>query len=172
MRSFILLFCFFICNAKCFSQSIASNLDSKFHNADSIVLIKHLSTNNPVIIKDGTGKRSIQRRLLNGNKLNKSIVLKRVKLTANQISSLINILTAKERKIDRQTMQCFIPRHSILIYKKSTISYIKLCFECLDSETSSDIKLGEEYFSILKWRKLEDFFSELKLVTQNEDFLK
>jgi hypothetical protein len=167
VRNTILVF-FLVCKINCFSQS-SSNLREKFTNADSIILIKHLPTNNPVIINDRTSKKSIQRRLLHGNKLNNSIVQKRIKLNSTQSNLLLNILVAKEKKENRQTMQCFIPRHSIIIYNHLKISYIKLCFECLDSESSADIKLGEEYYSISKWQRLQEYFSELRLYNANEE---
>lgn len=163
MRYVNLVFYFLIYYGKSYSQGIATNLESKFHSADSIILIKHLSTNSPIIVDDRTGKSSKQRRLFSGNRLNNAIVTKRKKIDSNQISSLLNLLIAQESKISRQTMQCFIPRHAIIIYKQHKISYIDICFECLNFETSADIIFGKYVWDRQKWSKLQKYFSNLKL---------
>ena len=60
-------------------------------------------------------------------------------------------------------MQCFIPRHAIIIYKQHKILYIDICFECLNFETSADIIFGKYVWDRQKWSKLQKYFSNLKL---------
>ena len=171
MKKLIILFGFIFFQICCFSQK-SSNIIRRFHDADSIVLAKHLSTNSPVIIDDRTGKKLPQRKLLHGNKLNKAIILKAEKLSPIQKQSLLNILTENLPKVPQQTMQCFMPRNAILIYRKLKISYLDLCFECFGFETTSDINLGEDYLSPLKWAKLNTFFAGLNLISNKEELLK
>jgi hypothetical protein len=91
------------------------------------------------------------------NKLNDPIVMERYRLGAKETDSLARILITRNNDREIENIRCFVPHHSILIYKKGQCSFFEICFGCRHFVTSKDISLSDE-LSKKTWKMLEQFF--------------
>jgi hypothetical protein len=133
-----------------------SEVYKKITGADSVVIVSHLTTNVP-IAKDKTTGDYISYRLVERNRVNYKILKESLRLNANEIDSIATIITTLHKDSIIEDIQCFLPHHGILIFKKSKCSYFDICFGCRHFETSEDIELSDE-LSTYSWNALEMFF--------------
>jgi hypothetical protein len=149
-----------------------NRLNQKILVADSVVLISHNLTREfaPKIKRDyekGTKKINYKKWnslykpapifLING-KINRKIIVETISLSNSGKANLINILAKRKMSREVKMMQCDQPRHTIIIYKNNTESYIDICFGCKRINTSNDIKFSVIDMDDEKWEDLQKFF--------------
>lgn len=129
--------------------SAQNSLAEKIKYSDSILIVSYKA---PSPIRFNNKEEPDQ--IINNGKLNDIVIKERRSLNASQKKQLKKILSLpfRDSLIDRA--MCFLPRHSILIFAKGKISYIHLCFQCKEIETSSDIKIPNNDFDQATWKKL------------------
>ena len=133
----------------------------KFINADSIILVSHLTTYVP-IVDDKTNERIGSYHLVEKNKVNYKIIKERYSLNKKEADSIAKIIITPNNDSTIEDIRCFMPHHGILIFKKSKCSYFDICFGCRHFITSKDIKLSDE-LDDKTWNVLESFFRNRKL---------
>ena len=130
-----------------FSQTPRSVLQ-KFKQADSIVLISHISIWDRLNVPHDSLKGDQCGLLCNGS-LNESILLERKQLTFEQQKLLLKVIS---QPITAPPVDggCFDPHHAILLYKNGNLSYIHICFSCGSSYASKDLSATFFYYNPLK----------------------
>ena len=155
MQKLLLLF-FLLLSANMFAQS--AKLDHIFLQADSVVLIEH-SDREGIEIVDSIGNNITPSFFVKG-KLNDSIVLQRKNLSKPLVMQLLKVLKMQNPKNIGSLGQCFIPHHSISIYKNNKISFVDICFGCHNYKVSNNLKPFIFMDFDKKWEKLEAFFKK------------
>jgi hypothetical protein len=150
---FILLAPFF-----CVSQNNEGWLRLKFKNADSVLLVSHEDTEGVVIVDDA-GNRSPPPRLIIKGKPNSEIIKERQIVCGKQLDELIQIIN-RPIKSGSWVGKCYMPHHTIFLFKNGELSYIDVCFSCRKFETSRDLKKIYQ-FDDRKWDELEKLFARL-----------
>ena len=138
------------------AQNNFSNLKNKILLADSVLLISHASTS----LKPRSEMSLTQYRLILSGKVNQKIIIERKIVKGKSLQYLSKLISSpfKDKTIEKG--RCFNPRNTIFIFKGKRISFIDICFECREIESSNDIKIPENDFDNSKWQKLEYFFKE------------
>lgn len=138
-----------------FSQ--VDNIRAKFLQADSVLLISHVLTSGSTdLVTDKSGK-DISPNLFIAGTLNRKIIKERKLIKGTELEKLIQILTRPFHDTVSSQGGCFIPHHSIFIFKNETVSYIDICFHCSSIKKSEDLdKL--ELFDEIRWIALKAFF--------------
>jgi hypothetical protein len=149
---FILLFFSVIVSG----QNSFSNLRNKILLADSVLLISHASTS----LKPRSEMSPTQYRLILNGKVNQKIIIERKIVKGKSLQYLSKLIGSPFKDKTLEKGHCFNPRNTIFIYKAKRISFIDICFECREIESSKDIKIPENDFDNLIWEKLEYFFKE------------
>lgn len=145
----------------CFGQHANDKIYQQFMAADSVILVSHLTTNQPRI--DKVNNKIIDPyRLVEKNKVNSKIIKEKYCLDQHEIEALAIIMTEVNTDSSYENIRCFIPHHGILIYKKSRRSFFDICFSCRHFITSKDIKLTDE-LSHNTWLHLFEFFKTRNL---------
>lgn len=138
------------------AQISRNKLYQKIIQADSVVLVSHLTTCVPHV--DSLTKEWLDPlQLVVQNKLNDPIVKERYRLQVKETESLARILITRNTDREIENIRCFVPHHGILIYKKGTCAFFDICFTCRHFVTSKDISLSDE-LSRKTWKMLEQFF--------------
>ncbi len=152
-----------------FSQIKEIKLRSKFMGADSVVLVSHDDTQGVAIV-DSLGNNIPLPKLIIGAKPNYAIIKERKVLNSKQIDTLIRILARPFSDKRIETYKCYMPHHSIFIFKNGKISFIDLCFWCHGFETSSDLNKFFYAFDNQKWEELESFFKQFEFKYKLDSF--
>lgn len=162
MKSALFTTIFFIANIVNVSgQEQQNKVFKKLTSADSVILVSHLTTNIPIV--DSTTKKWIGSvKLVDKNKPNYKIIRESVRLNRNDIDSVATILITANKDTIIEDIQCFIPHHGMLIFKKGKCSYFDICFDCRHFITSKDFELSDE-LSAKTWNDLESFFRNRNL---------
>ena len=162
MKNSLFITIFFIFSiVNLFGQKPQTKVFQKFTTADSVILVSHLTTNIPIV--DSMTKKWIGSvKLVDKNKPNYKIIRESISLKRNETDSILTILLTENKDTIIEDIQCFIPHHGILIFKKGKCSYFDICFGCRHFITSKDIKLSDE-LSIKTWNDLERFFRNRNL---------
>ena len=157
MKSPLFITTFFIATTiNVFGQKLQNKVFQKLTSADSVILVSHSTTNIPIV--DSITKKWIGSvKLVDRNKPNYKIIKESIRLKRNDIDSVATILITANKDTIIEDIQCFIPHHGILIFKKGKCSYFDICFGCRHFVTSKDIKLSDE-LSNKTWNDLESFF--------------
>ncbi len=131
----------------------------KFKQADSIVVISHISIWERINLPPDSIKGDRCGLFCNGT-LNKSILLQRKQLTFEQRKNLLKVIS---QPITAPPVEggCFDPHHALLLYKKGDLSYIHICFSCGSSVASKDLSATFFYYDPLK-----KFFKSVGLNTE------
>lgn len=138
------------------SQDKSYKIKEVLLNADSVIFVSHEITAGILIQDEKTGKRKPPPRLIVNNKINQSIIHEKLRLKGNDLDSLISILARPFHDTIISVGNCYMPHHTILVMKKSKISFIEICFGCRNYETSKDLNFFEA-FDKRKWEELENF---------------
>lgn len=142
--------------ANVWGQTSQNKLYPKIVQADSVILVSHLTTCFPNV--DSLTKEWLDPlQLVVKNKLNEPIVKERYRLQAKETDSLARLLITPNTDREIEDINCFMPHHGILIYKKGKCSFFDICFTCRHFVTSKDINLSDE-LSNKTWKMLEQFF--------------
>ncbi|MEO6233326.1 MAG: hypothetical protein ABJB11_18625 [Ferruginibacter sp.] len=145
-------------------------IKNKIEQADSILLVSHEDTQGISLVND-LGKSIPLPKLIVSNKPNYKIFKESHLLSNQEKDTLIRILQRPFKDREIVIGKCFVPHHTIFIFKNGKTSYIDICFECLGFETSADLK--ELYaFDNQKWTELENYFIKLNFkykLTNNEE---
>jgi hypothetical protein len=158
---FTLLYLFLVATPIAASaQQHLKALADKVLTADSVVMISHRTTAGPVY-DEKTGKTVNAPPLIISGKLNNSIVLESKKIDQATKAKLATLLMKKRKSGPIEMAKCYIPHHSIVIYRKGVISFVEVCFGCMGLRTSKDIRLSESDFDEKKWDELKAFFARL-----------
>ena len=95
--------------------------------SDSVILVSHFSPNGP--IKDPKTGKYVRVVMMVNDKFNDSIVQERKKLKSSDIQKIVDSLST-DAFDDGIRTTCFQPRHAILVYKNSNLTYLDFCFDC------------------------------------------
>ncbi len=121
MKFLLPLFAFFSLSS--FAQDSVSNVRAILTEADSVIIVRHET----LLVPGKPGRASTKKEIIIDGKPNYAIILELHKLDHKSIDSLAFILT-KESNDDITIMNCFVPHHTIYIFKNETLSYFDLCF--------------------------------------------
>jgi len=147
----LLLFCF--SSGLTYGQSL-TKIKQLILQSDSVILTSHISP--PQIISKNDDPND-QKVVLN-NKINPKLIKEQKIISDSSRKYLAHFITKPFRDNLIEEGKCFIPHHTIYIFKKSKISWINICFLCGEIECSTDIKFPEEDFDQATWKKLSEFF--------------
>jgi hypothetical protein len=142
----------------CISQNNESWVSLKFKNADSVLLVSHQDTEGIVIVDDAGNRIPLPKLIIKG-KPNCKIIKERQIISGKQLDELIQILN-RPIKSEIDVGKCYMPHHSIFLFKNGKLSYIDLCFSCRGFETSDDLK-KVDHFDERQWEELEKLFVRL-----------
>jgi len=142
-----------------------SQLKQIINLADSILLISHEVTaeyaavpdDKPENIAKWDKSHPVLHFLIDG-KLNRKIIKEQAILIESSKLDLSQILLRKVNTKKWVPTKCDEPRHSIIIYAKTNMSFIDICFSCRRIHTSKDIHFDEFNMDEKKWIDLEIFF--------------
>jgi hypothetical protein len=139
-----------------FSQNMHGWISQKFKNADTILLVSHDDTQGYAFV-DSAGNRLPNPKLFLGNKPNYTIIKERRIISGRDLDSLIQILAGHFIDSIVTGSGCYMPHHTIFIFRDGELSYIDLCFWCRSFTTSKD--LDEMHaFDKRTWDELENYF--------------
>lgn len=146
-----------------FSQNANKSLIEFIKKSEKIILTSHEDFE-LTFRKPGESKTKIRALLKNG-KPNKKIIKERIKLDLKSKEELIQIISEQKKDSIWDGAFCFLPHHTIFIYKEKKWSYIDLCFGCDHYSYSKDLEINEDDFLVTyeDWRKLETFFRKQNL---------
>jgi hypothetical protein len=158
----------------CHAQNTSFEIiKAKLQNADSIILISHILTEEylkPIYDWDTrypskTSKKNknelpVSHKFIEKGRINSAIITES-KLVLNDKDLLIEILTKSPIFENYNKISCDMPQHSIIIYKNGRQSYFDICFRCKKIHTSKDFNFSEIDFDNEKWERLEVFFKKL-----------
>ena len=140
------------------AQNGYDSLQSKLLNADSVLIVSHKATAGEAMI-DENEKIHPPAKLIVKNKLNQAIVHEKLKITHPALQNLIEILIRPFEDSVIEMGNCYIPHHTIVIYKNEKISSIEICFSCMRYYASKDLQFNEN-FDKRKWNELNTFFKK------------
>lgn len=139
------------------SQNKGNWLSQKIHKADTVLLVSHEATAGVEIVDKDTGESFPPPKLIIAGKPNYSIIKEQRIVTGLQLDRLIKILNRPFRDKVLVQGKCFMPHHALFLIKNREISYIDVCFDCGNFETSADLSKIEE-FDDRRWTELKNFF--------------
>jgi hypothetical protein len=126
--------------------------------ADSVLLVSHEPTDGYYFMDEKTGLATLPPEpILIENRLNRKIVKELVVVRGAKLTQLSALLTRPLVKQNTDVALCFIPHHSILLFKNGQASYINICFICQRVAASPDIPFTDEDMDRRKWRELKAF---------------
>jgi len=157
MKSLFLIL-FLLAPFFCISQKNESWLRLKFKNADSVLLVSHDYTEGIAIVDDAGNRIPLPKLIING-KPNYKIIKERQIVSGKQLDELIQIIN-RPIKNGSWVAKCYMPHHSIFLFKNGKLSYIDVCFSCRKFETSRDLNKIYQ-FDDRKWEELEKLFARL-----------
>ena len=141
-----------------FSQIANDNLINYIKVAEKILITSHEDLN--LTVKKPGKSKTIIRTLLKNGKPNKKIIKEEIQLDLKLKEELIEIISMQKNDSIWDGAYCFLPHHTIFIYKEKKWSYIDLCFGCDHYSYSKDLQINKFEFLVTyeDWRKLETFF--------------
>lgn len=157
MKLFSFVF-FLIINAahSLLAQPAYAKTRDALHKADSVIIVSHLTTYQP--IRKDAGKTNFKPLILvTNNKVNYKIIKEQYRLNKIEINSIAKILTEKNTDSVISNIRCFIPHHGILIFNKGKCSFFDICFGCRHFVSSKNLKISDN-LSDKAWGRLEQFF--------------
>jgi hypothetical protein len=158
----------FFLNTSGQSRENIKQAQQKILSADSIVLISHVLTKEfaPKITEDWDktkkrppAKETFYPKYLKKGKINQAIIKQRKRILKTEVAEISNIFKYEIAE-EKNQVKCDWPHHSILIYKNKSLSYIDLCLDCKQINTSKDIALSEADLTDNKWENLKLFFKK------------
>ena len=139
------------------SQKNESWLSLKFKNADSVLLVSHEDTKGVTIVDDAGNRIPLPELIIKG-KPNYKIIRERQIIGGEQLDRLIQILDSPDTSRILEEAKCYMPHHTIFLFKNGKLSYVDICFSCKRFETSDDLyKISK--FDDRKWDELEKLFA-------------
>src|SRR5579863_5814126 len=138
------------------SQKNESWLSLKFKNADSVLLVSHEDTKGVTIVDDAGNRIPLPELMIKG-KPNYKIITERQIISGKQLDRLIQILNSPDTSRVIEESKCYMPHHTIFLFKNGKLSYIDICFSCRRFETSDDLYRISK-FDDRKWDELEKLF--------------
>lgn len=142
-------------------------LRAKLENADKVLLVSHEVTSGIVVI-DSAGRNVPPPKLLIGGKPNYSIIKEQRALSGAQLDTFVKIFARPFQSRTIEMAKCYMPHHAVFIIKNGKTSYVDICFDCQQFETSKDMQRLYA-FDNRKWKELEEFFVKLGLTYQLTD---
>lgn len=128
-----------------------SDIKSILQKADSVIITGHSGRALKMLKANGT-MPPVPPVLINGRP-NYTVIKKQLLLKSDGLNMLAETLS-KATQPAKLTKCDFDPHHSIFIFINGRVSYIDMCFQCLQHETSKDIEttffLDEEQYGRLK----------------------
>lgn len=156
------------CNAQ--KDNSPKTIKSKLQNADSIILISHLLTeeyaktvydwdvrDTSMTLEKAKEASPAGHKFIENGRINGAIILESSRVY-NSKDSLIRILTRPPKFEDINKISCDLPQHTIIIYRNGIQSYLDICFTCKKIHASADITFSEVDFDDDKWIQLKHFF--------------
>jgi|SRR5580658_5450588 hypothetical protein len=110
----------------CISQENESWLSLKFKNADSVLLVSHDDTQGVAIVDDAGNRIPLPELIIDG-KPNYEIIKERQIIMDGQLDTLIKILNRPLKTGKIEIGKCFMPHHTIFLFKNGKLSYIDVC---------------------------------------------
>jgi len=135
------------------SISKDSLLKRKFLEADTILLVNHMSIG--YTDENANTSSSASKVFITGEPT--GVLKSRQIISKSELDSLVTILVKPITEDPVRSMCIFDPRYSIMIIKNGISSYITVCFNCQQFETSPDL-LSLLQFDQEKWMTLKSFF--------------
>lgn len=146
------------CNLKNDNTNISIPTIEPFHSelskADSIILISHDDAYS--IKSEGISAPNDSLLLIVDDKINKKIIHEYIKVSLDD--NLLELLSEQRKDSVIQNNQCFLPHHAILFYFGKKISYVDLCFQCKQWQSSDDSSFSKIYISSDSFIKWENYF--------------
>lgn len=157
MKSFSLVL-FLIINVvnSLLAQPEYAKIRDAFYNADSVIIVSHVTTYQPNTTSSGA-KKLKPLVLVSNNKVNYKIIKEQYLLDKIETDSIAKILTEKNTDSIIKNISCFIPHHGILIFTKGKCSFFDICFGCRHFVSSKNLNLSDD-LSDRTWERLELFF--------------
>jgi len=140
--------------AACCQQDRLARLKELVLRSDSVFLVSHKMLG--AVITEGNRKRHTK--LIDKNKIDQSLVIKKIAIGRTDRDTLAALLTQPNMDRTIETAKCFLPAHAIVFLNKKRYSFIEICFTCQRIQTSNDITLTESDFSRNKWTEIKRFF--------------
>ncbi len=134
----------------------AQKIATYIRNADSVLLISHAGREYK---RSKTDTFMPVPPIVINKSLNDSIIFNRVKLDANSSKELAAILTSPANEDSIILTMCeFDPHYSIAFFNHEKISYLSICFACMQIVESKGLDFSLE-LDLSQWRKLNAIFS-------------
>jgi hypothetical protein len=131
-----------------------------FEQADTVLLVSHEPTDGYYPIDEKTGIASPPEPILVDNCLNRKIVKEFFVVRSAKLKQLGVLLDRRLTQHNAEIMFCFIPHHSIILFKNKQASYINICFACQRVACSPDITFTDGDMDRQKWSELLAFFQD------------
>lgn len=131
-----------------------------FNISDKIKVISYKDYN-VVAVTEKSSEIYVPDSVIENGKVVVPNIYETITLNSQQIDSLYSILfnykTKREGNVTT-AMSCYVPRHSIIFYKKNKpIAFIEICFECEKIKKSNVIPYYFDFCSD-KWCMLQNYF--------------
>jgi hypothetical protein len=136
------------------AQKQLTKIKSMLLNADSILLTSHIAPSAIIMENEDPNDR----KLVINDSINTKFIKERKLIDKTTILQLASLITKPFRDDVIYEGRCFIPHHTIYVFKNRLISYIDICFHCQEIMCSEDIIFPQEDFDQLTWKNLEKFF--------------
>src|SRR6476469_7142857 len=111
-----------------FGQFKTTTIREAILKADTVMLVSHNLTEQR-IMDEGTGKVKSSPPILLQQRPNKSIIRESTVLSDSARGQLVEILTQPNQG-KYEMMNCFLPHHSILLFKNGKAASVEICFAC------------------------------------------
>lgn len=162
MKKFILLLTLTTALTFAFAQQDPRTwLAARLRAADTVVLVSHETPAQMQMARrePGTPPPEYGSQLLLNGRPNPRIIKEQRGITGPALDTLINILTKAYADDAPGFSLCFAPHHTIFLIKDGVVSFIDLCFHCLNFGASADLgPLQGKNFSRRKWADLRQYF--------------
>ncbi len=83
--------------------------------------------------------------------------------------TLFKIFTTSNKDSINDVLNCYVPHHSVIFYKKGKCSYIDICLDYQKYNFSKDIKTDKNDLSYRTWKDLEAFFRVKNFIYEMPD---
>jgi hypothetical protein len=157
MKKILLLL--FLTNMHFVNAQKRQDLSTVLFESDSIQITSH---KNLFIASQIPGKdNSYYKKVVENGFPNQDIIIEKITLDKKSSQKLVHLLTNQTGADSYDDLQCFIPHHSIFIFKNGKCLYLDICFGCKHFSASKEINIPEEFLlAIEDWEKLKSFFGE------------
>lgn len=132
------------------SQTPKEKIETRLTEADSVLIVTHETTGEGYLRPDDRKPG-----LLDSGKVNYHIISEIVKLTAEDIATIIPVFARLSRyDAPREERGCFRLNHAMLIFKNQAVSFIDLGLECETFWASKDLLVNNNLLDFEKIRRL------------------